>query len=68
MPTDATQLPRPRTATGVAIAVLWAVLAVWSATSGQTGPGVGAGLLAALWLFTVIRRHRAHSTYRRGRR
>ena len=48
MPTDATQLPSPSTATGVAIAVLWAVLAVWSATSGQTGPGVGAGLLAAL--------------------
>ncbi len=68
MPTDDAPPLRPHNGTGVAIAMLWAVRAVWFATSGHPpGPGVGAGLLAARSGSTVIRRYRAHSTCRHRR-
>lgn len=51
---------------GVEIAVLRVALAIWFANSGQTGPGVGAGLLAVILLIAVSA-VTAHLTYCRSR-
>ncbi|BDB63525.1 hypothetical protein [Rhodococcus sp. RDE2] len=39
------------------IAVMWAVLAVWSLINGWVWSGVGYGVVAALWATPAVRRH-----------
>lgn len=50
---------RPGPVACVVFAAVWVALAVWFLSSGQTWPGVGAGIPAAAWLIAAARRRAA---------